>query len=333
MINNRIFWAVQAFGLKQDGVASYTQAHGVQSVGTTTTFNLVQEFELGQLSIYENIQDIPEVEITAEKLIDGYPILYHLSTPNASSPTMIGRSAEKCHAALSIFPETYDSSSGVAIATVESSGLYWNSLSYSLAQDGSATESITWVGSHRLWSAGGASIFEGSLFDNTDSPTASGGIQRRENFNYDNSILPSNIPGVTSSGTVNLDDPYHPHVQSFTTSIDLGRDSLFELGRKAAYFKNPTLPAEVSTDIEINSTSGDWISVDEETGEVGGGEHEIQFQLDEGLKINLGTKNVLSNVTYGGGDAGGGIVTNTFSYTTYNDFTVTHPQDPAGLTI
>lgn len=331
MVNNRIFWAVQAVGFKEDGGASYTVAHGVQSVGTTTTFNLIQEFELGQIAIYENIQDIPEVEITMDKLIDGYPLLYHLSTPNATTPSMIGRSAETCHIALSIFPETNEAASGDALVTVESSGMYWNSLSYSLAVDGSATESLTWVGSHRLWSTGGDSIFEGSLFDNTDSPTASGGIQRRENLNYDNTYLPSNIPGTTSSGTVNLDDPYHPHVQSFSTSIDLGRDSLFELGRKAAYFKNPTLPAEVSTDIEIISTSGDWISVDEETGEVGGAEHLIQFQLDEGLNINLGSKNVLSNVTYGGGDAGGGNVTNTFSYTTYNDFTVTHPQDPAGL--
>lgn len=331
MVNNRIFWAVQAVGFKEDGGSSYTVAHGVQSVGTTTTFNLVQEFELGQISIYENIQDIPEVEITMDKLIDGYPLLYHLSTPNATTPSMVARSAEKCHIALSIFDETNDSASGNAVATVESSGMYWNSLSYSLAQDGSATESVTWVGSHRLWSAGGAGVFEGSLFDNTDSPTASGGIQRRENFNYSNSLLPTNIAGVAGDGTVDIDDPYHPRVQSFTTSIDLGRDSLFELGRKAAYFKNPALPAEVSTDIEINSTSGDWISVLEETGEVGGTEHTIQFQLDEGLNINLGDNNQLANVTYGGGDAGGGIVTNTYSYTTYNDFTVTHPQDPAGL--
>lgn len=332
MANNRIFWAVQAAGFKQDGGASYTVAHGVQQVGTTTTFNLIQEFELGQISIYENIQDVPEVEITMEKVIDGYPLLYHLATPNATTSSMIGRASEKCHVALSIFPDTNDSASGDAVATVESSGLYWNSSTYTASVDGSFTESITLVGSHRLWTAGGNSVFEGSLFDNTDTPLASGGIQQRENFVYSNSILPTNIPGITSTsiGNVDVTDPDHPRIQSFTTSIDLGREGLFELGRKAEYFRNPNLPAEVTTDIEIISTSGDWVSVDS-NGEVNGTEHTIQVQFEDGTNINLGSKNILSNVSYGGGDAGGGNVTNQFSYSTFNDFTVTHPQDPAGL--
>ena len=34
---------------------------------------------------------------------------------------------------------------------------------------------------------------------------------------------------------------------------------------------------------------------------------------------------------YAGGDAGGGNVTVTYSYTTFNDFTVMHPLDPAPL--
>ena len=48
----------------------------------------------------------------------------------------------------------------------------------------------------------------------------------------------------------------------------------------------------------------------------------------EGTAIYLGEKNKLSSVNYGGGDAGGGNVTVTYSYTTFNDFTVIHPQDP-----
>jgi len=43
----------------------------------------------------------------------------------------------------------------------------------------------------------------------------------------------------------------------------------------------------------------------------------------------LGTKNKLASVNYGGGDAGGGNVTVTYSYTTFNDFTVMHPHDDA----
>lgn len=331
MTNNRIIWSVQAVGFKEDGGASFTAAHGVQSIGTTTTFNLIQEYELSQFALYENIEDIPDVEITMEKVIDGYPLLYHLATPSATSPSLVGRSTEKCHVALSIFPETNDSASGNALVTVESSGMYFNSATYTMTVDGSATESITLVGNHRQWYEGGAGVFEGLSFNNNDAPTASGGIQQRENFNYSNTVLPTNIPGVDGSGELDLDSPLRPRLQSFTTSVDLGRESLFELGRKAAYFKNPNFPVEVTSDIEMISISGDWISVDEELGEVGGTEHTIQVQLDEGLNINLGTKNRLSSVSYGGGDAGGGNVTQTFSYSTFNDFTVTHPQDPAGL--
>ena len=39
-------------------------------------FNLEQAFELGQIQIYENIEGLHEVEVTMEKVLDGYPLLY-----------------------------------------------------------------------------------------------------------------------------------------------------------------------------------------------------------------------------------------------------------------
>ena len=54
----------------------------------------------------------------------------------------------------------------------------------------------------------------------------------------------------------------------------------------------------------------------------------IRLATCEGTRIFLGSKNKLASVNYGGGDAGGGNVTVTYSYTTFNDFTVLHPQDP-----
>ena len=77
MANNRIFYACQAVGLKPIGstTGNYKVAHGVQSVGVTTNFNLEQAFELGQIQIYENIEGLPDVECTMEKVIDGYPLL------------------------------------------------------------------------------------------------------------------------------------------------------------------------------------------------------------------------------------------------------------------
>ena len=55
-------------------------AHGVQSVGITTTFNLEQVFELGQLAIYENVEGTPDVEVTMSKVLDGYIPLFCLAT-------------------------------------------------------------------------------------------------------------------------------------------------------------------------------------------------------------------------------------------------------------
>ena len=76
--NNRIFYACQAVALKpMAGLnAQYKVAHGVQSVGITTNFNLEQAFELGQIQIYENIEGTPDIEVTMEKVLDGYPLIY-----------------------------------------------------------------------------------------------------------------------------------------------------------------------------------------------------------------------------------------------------------------
>ena len=69
--NNRIFYAVQSVavcktGFPPSGGASANVAFlkGVQSVGITTNFTLEQAFELGQVEIYENSEDIADVEVT-----------------------------------------------------------------------------------------------------------------------------------------------------------------------------------------------------------------------------------------------------------------------------
>jgi len=41
-----------------------------------------------------------------------------------------------------------------------------------------------------------------------------------------------------------------------------------------------------------------------------------------GYAFDLGKKNRLSSVSYGGGDAGGGNATTTYSYTNFNDLDV-----------
>ena len=81
---NRIYFANQQVAFRRDASTTWIGAHGVQAVAVTTTFNLEQAFELGQLAIYENIEGVPDIEMTMSKVLDGYPLLYHLATNEAS---------------------------------------------------------------------------------------------------------------------------------------------------------------------------------------------------------------------------------------------------------
>src|SRR3990167_3509619 len=118
--SKRIFYAVQAVGIAKSG-GGYTSIHGLQSVSVTTTFNLEQVFEIGEIKIYENVENIPDIEMTLEKVLDGYPLLYHLTTRGSSSNSLVGRSQTKCMAALSIYGDTQDSASGTPVTQLECS--------------------------------------------------------------------------------------------------------------------------------------------------------------------------------------------------------------------
>ncbi len=126
---------------------------------------------------------------------------------------------------------------------------------------------------------------------------------------------------------------YTVSVQSVKVSCNLGREQLLELGRKGPYFRYVPFPVEVTCDIEINAKDGDFITATED-GAYGDGNNlvnqTIKFAMKEGLRIDLGTKNKLQTVSFGGGDAGsgGGNATITYSYSTFNDFDVKHTADP-----
>lgn len=345
MTQNRVWWGVSALGIKANGSSGgYTTVHGLQSLGTTTKIDIRKIFEIGQSEIYENVEELPDVEMTAEKVFDGYPILYHLATPSATSSSLLGRSNDKCIAAIAVYGDTQDSASGTALAVLEMSGLFINSWNAEFTVDGDAKESCSFVGNNRLWKVGGTSAygtaFNGTLFDNTDTPlaiTGSGGVQQRENVIWDGAstsvitVLPLDIPGISSSGTNNLTNGIRgAHVQKITVSADFGREAMKELGQKGPYHRYMNLPVEVKTDIEIMALSGDMITVSESAAS-NTSDRTMRVVLTEGLNVYLGTKNRLNNVTYGGTDAGGGNATITYSYTNANSLTVTHPRDPAGL--
>tara|TARA_R100000808_G_scaffold23947_1_gene53960 strand:- start:6758 stop:7924 length:1167 start_codon:yes stop_codon:yes gene_type:complete len=370
---NRIYFANQQLAFRRDtdnSAGAYTVAHGVQSVAVTTTFNLEQAFELGQLAIYENIEGVPDIELTATKVLDGYPLLYHLATQEAAGhdrgPTLAGRSNAKCAVAIGIWPDTEDSTgkdTSNPVQQMECSGMFASSVSYSFPLEDNFTEDITLVGNDKGWKKAGSTegvncetppwqmvTSTGQFTTNADAPIGTGGVNRRENLAFNASsasdaggiqytYLPTQIPGVDSNGWMNpVQQTTNAHLQSISVSCDLGREELFELGTRQPYARIVTFPVEVTCDIEVLSISGDMIDAYSDgcgdntlacTGIVDNLENEsIRIVTCEGTSIFLGDKNKLASVNYGGGDAGGGNVTVSYSYSTFNDFTVLHPQDP-----
>lgn len=367
--NRRIFYACRQVGFAKDGLTTYIEAHGVQSIGVTTNFNLEQVFEQGQLSIYQTIEQVPDIEVTMEKVLDGYPLLYHLATNGATSGTLPGRGNVKTTVAMSLFADTGDSASGTPIAEVSMSGMYISSLTYSFPVDGNATEAVTLVGNNKLWRDDdtiGTGVFTGR-FNDQDSPLAypsSGGVQRRQHMvlipipsgvggapatgvdvNGVNTgwvtTFPREIPGIAADGTnpVQPDGTFLVVFTNLTVSCDLGRDTIYELGRKSPYFRYLTFPVEVRTEYEILSQKWDNVSGTEDGGQNGAiagyntSYQTIKVRMMDGTYIQTGVKNRLTTTATQGGDAGGGgnNVTIRYTYQTFNDLIVSHPQDPSAL--
>jgi len=371
MANNRIYYAIQQVGFKDSDDPNYTVGHGVQTVGITTSFNLEQVFEMGQLAIYENIEEIPDIEVTMNKTLDGYPLIYCVATKDdtTTAPTLNGRANTKTKVAMSIFPDTNQSAAGSASSIVECSGMYVSSVSYNFPLDDNFTEDVTLVGNDKIWlgdlhiantdaiARAAALSFDGdtSFADNDDSPLATTGVNRRQDLLFtpagseldsntaandaDVTTLPPDVYGITSSGTNELvGDTYGAHVSNITVSADFGREAINELGRKGPYHRFVSFPVEVTCEIEVTSVSGDMVSATEDGILTTGGttcsdlgnltDRTIRIATCEGTRLYLGRKNKLSSVSYSGGDTGGGNVSVSYSYTTFNDFVVMHENDP-----
>ena len=337
--SNRVFYAVHGIGFKEDGaegaIPTGNEVHGVQSIGLNTSFNLEQIFELGQIEIYENYENKPEIELTVEKVIDDTPLVYHLTTENAAANGLSSRTVEKTTAVIPIYPDSYESCSGVAPKYVTCSGLYISSLDYSIPVDGPATESVSLVGSDKIW-ADNSGVFDYSFINDDEPGTA--GIQRREDIimgsGADASLWPTELPGITASGW-NLENAggtsYSAHIQSVSISANLGREDLFELGRKNEYYKFVNFPIEVSTSIEMTETTdGDNIDADSNSDNLT--DQVIMISLNDNTRFYMGAKNKLQSVSRSGGDSSGGNSTISYQYVGYNTLTITNPDnDPAAL--
>ena len=326
--NQRIFYACQAVAITARGagtVAATDLVHGLQSVGMSSTFTLDQVFEMGQVAIYENIEEVADIEVTLEKVIDGYKLIYDLATQGECKTSLVGASKVRTDVYLAVFDDGQDNATGVPKTVCMNSGMYVSSVSYSYSIDGSATESVTMVGNDRFWNTthGAISVAptaswgtaSNTIFD-SDAPLS--GVVRRVDVDMLNSALPLEVTLQKGDDAVNLSGGNH--IQSVSVSTDFGQENIQELGRFGPYHRYATFPIEVTAEFEVIATSGDLISVS--------GSHPnlqnrtITIQDTAGTVLGLGTKNKLSSVSYSGADTGGGNATVSYSYSNFNVLTV-----------
>lgn len=324
MANNRVFYACEAVGIAPDGGESTAavEIRGLQSVGINTTFNLTQVFEIGMLGLYQNIEGVADVEVTLEKVIDGHPLIWHLASGgSAYSPnTLVGRSSQKCNVFLGIYADTSESAGTTpetgGVCTV--SGAFVSQVSYKIGVDGNGTESVTLVANEKAWS----STYSASM-STTGVPLATGGVAQRQHLLMgSSSFFPNSIKGIASKlNATGAGGAHAVSFQSASVSCAMGREQILELGRKTPYFRFVKFPVEVTSEFEIIAKTGDGVDVGQSVAD--SSNEEIKLVFNQGLTIDLGTKNKLSSVNFTGGGAGGDNATITYSYTTYNHFVVT----------
>jgi len=336
--NDRIFYACQAVAIAKTGVTPEAKhiARGLQSVGMNSNFSLDQIFEIGQLEIYENVEDVADIEVSLEKVIDGETLLFTLASNGLASVDLVAAVKNRSDVYLSIFDDAQSNATGTARNVCWNSGCYISNVSYSYNVDGNATESLGLVGNDRFWNsvAGGtgsnataqfATITTGQF--GSDSPLS--GVVRRNDIDLANSELPDLVKSQEGDlANVPIGNENY-HLQSVSISADFGQENLLELGRFGPYAKFVTFPIEVSCEFEVIATSGDLKSVSGINKNLV--DQDILIKDSAGTVIDLGSggsgKNKLSSISYSGGDAGGGNSTVTYSYTNFNSLIVDDGSD------
>jgi hypothetical protein len=339
MSNNRVYYAcqsVQLNGPSGAGAASNTAwdtVQGLQSVGINTNFNLEPVYQLGQLELYDNFEDIPDVEVTLNKVLDGQPTLYSMAVGTGSLASVANN---RCGVRLTIHSDTDVSATGTPIAACEIMPAYLSSISYTFPTEGNFTEEVTIVANSKRWLTG---TELGSVTSNgfgmrpmADNPNTGAGILNRALWNDASTVLPT---GVGTAGDLSLlavsgGIPHVSKLQSVSVSMDLGRESIFNLGDRIPYTRYVNFPVEVTTEIEVVAATGDMVGAAEANVECSNpkalADKSIKIVLCDGTVIDLGKKNKLQSVNYTGGDTGGGNATITYSYLTYSTFTYIGPN-------
>ena len=332
-MGNRIFYACKAVEL--NGPSGDVGPHniewdriaGLQSVGINTTFNLEPIYQLGQLDIYENYEEIPEVEISLSKMLDGNPTIFAMAVGTGN---IVDIANNRTGFRLSLFPDNTVLATGTPSSQVVCQPAYLSQVTYTFPTEGSFTEEATLVANTKEWLTNKVNVL-----DTRDAEEPKGtpkyGILRRGQFNSDVSILPTGANGTYSSGSL----PSGAKVNNITVTINLGREQLRELGQRTPYLRYVNFPLEITTEITVTATEeGDTVGYIEPTTKCAVpralGFHPIKIATCDGMILDLGTKNKLTSVNFQGGDADGGNATLTYSYQNFSNLIYTAPTGASG---
>ena len=333
---NRLFWAGEALsihetinGLDAPEAQSSKLVSAVQSVGLSTTFNLDQVFQLGQLSLYEDVEDIPDIEIVVERVVSDDSSMYILAGGDSGDTLTQNQNKLQCDLYFSLYPDTQDNADdGVPVAQAHCSGMYVSSMAWTFPTDGNVTESFTFVGNGKKWNSTPVQLdFSGGALP---TATADAKVWRRQQVEL--STVPTMVE--TACGA-------NPKVQSASISIDLGREAINQLGKKLPYYRYVTYPVEVTCELEVlvhdpsaatgevadgadavpDPDAGAGTNVSKDSIKFTGTGRTSTTGLDK--EWDLGTANTVSGISWGGGSTGGENATLTFSYRNFNFFTYT----------
>jgi hypothetical protein len=295
-----------------------------------TNFNLEKLYQLGQLDLYEAVDNNPQIEFTINKIFDGTLPLFLIAMGGSdqTSTSLVKGQNNRVNLTLGIWKDTGDADGNAGthaavsgVNTLSATGLYASNFTFTFPTDGNATEETTLVGNHKVWGSG---TVDGWPFDPTDPDATihSKGITRRYKFNKDETILPT---GSIPSGSP---------LTNVTVSFDLGREPIYTLGDYEPYLRFVNFPVEVTTEIttiamdldaeyEMSpgayncSTSGSSVTINEQIKLV------VCADGGETLELDLGNANRLQSINYTGGDTGGGNVQVSYSFTNSSSFKMT----------
>ena len=338
MADVRTFYACQkvSFGASSGSTdsnptQSYTTLNAIQSVGITTNFNLDPVYQLGRLNPGDLFEDIPDVEISVTKQLDGSNTIYgHMMNCNASAKSLAQVSDQRSAVLLQIYSQEFNAATGTPLAVCEMMPSYLSSVTYNFPADGAFTEEVSIVSNTKSWTTQPA---------NTDPPDASlTGVARRQMFDLDNSVFPTGATGANGGAFVSGSLPEDFKLQSVSVSVDLGREEIFQLGQRLPFTRYINFPVEVNSEFEFISANGDKVGAVESEQNCANpsalADRRIVLKLCDGMTLDLGTQNKLNSVSQSGGDAGGDNVTYTFSYINYSALTYTGPNNaPATTTV